>query len=456
MTSNISHDAITAKVAARSLVSTDTATKNQALERAAVALQNASEELIAANQSDIETANAQVSAGLLQESALSRLTLTREKIAQMVRSIRNVAALDDPVGKILLRRELDDDLELKKITCPFGVIAAIVEARPDAVVQLAALALKSGNALMIKAGAEVSATAKLIVETLQDALSSDGRILREVITNVTSREQVHEILQLSEYIDLVVPRGSAELIRFVSQNTRIPVLGHADGVCHIYVDSAADQEMAISVILDSKTQAPSTCNAVETLLVDRPIAIDFLPKLIDALRLHGVKARGCAITTLLCGQSIDLVDEGGWHTEYGCLTLAIRMVDGCGAAIDHINHFGSHHTDCIITEDANTAESFLREVDSAGVFHNVSTRFSDGHRYGFGAEVGISTGKLHARGPVGLESLVTYKYLISGNGHRVRDYVGEDARRFKHELRSMAVEVSLRKSPVPASPPWPG
>ena len=437
MNSDVLRDAVAAKAAAGLLSSLDSRTKDDALERMASALEGATDRLYATNQKDVDAARALLSAGRLKESAYARLSLNSESIPQMARSIRAVRTLGDPVGRVLFRTELDDNLELKKVTCPFGVLAAIVEARPDAVVQLAALALKSGNALMIKAGAEISHTSGVIVRILQDALTRDETIPREALTNVCGREAVMHLLKLAEFVDLVIPRGSAELIRVVRENTRIPVLGHSDGVCHIYVHSAADIKMAINVILDSKTQAPSTCNAVETVLVDRALAGGFLPLLTHALRERGVQLRGCETAVSICGQDIGRVEATEWHTEYGALTLAIRVIDGCKEAVAHINQFGSHHTDCIITEDAVQAERFSRAVDSAGVFQNVSTRFSDGYRYGLGAEVGISTGKLHARGPVGLDGLVTYKYILSGSGQCVSQYIGQNARRFKHEGQSL-------------------
>ncbi|HWY69638.1 MAG TPA: glutamate-5-semialdehyde dehydrogenase [Terriglobales bacterium] len=425
--SAIVQDAIAAKAASRLLAVLDSATRNDALYRMASSLEQSSDALLTVNREDVEEARAQS----LSSSSLTRMTLTTEKVQQMAVGLRAVAALEDPVGKVLLRSELDEGLELEKITTPFGVIAAIVEARPDAVTQLCALALKSGNALMIKAGTEISRTTRAILAAFAKALEST-RIPPHAFTNVEGREATHELLALQDYVDLVVPRGSSDLVRFVAANTRIPVIGHADGVCHIYVETSASREMAISLILDAKTQAPATCNAVETVLVDRVIASEFLPVLFEKLRTAGVKVRGCAVTRAVCGQAVELVEETEWHTEYADLTLAIRVVPGMEAAIGHIETFGSHHTDCIVTEDDRLASRFLRSVDSAGVFHNVSTRFADGYRYGFGAEVGIATGKLHARGPVGLEGLVTYKYVLAGNGQCVGQYVGANARRFKH------------------------
>ena len=432
--SSILQDAIGAKEASRSLAVLDSATKNDGLQRMACVLEESEDVLLAENREDVQEARAQS----LPSSALARMILTPERVRQMALGLRAVAALEDPVGKVLLRSELDDGLQLEKITSPFGVIAAIVEARPDAVTQLCALALKSGNALMIKAGAEIGRTTRAILAAFTKALEPT-RIPSHAFTNVQGREAVHELLALQDYVDLVVPRGSSDLVRFVFANTRIPVIGHSDGICHIYVESSANREMAISLILDSKTQAPATCNAVETILVDQAIASEFLPVLIERLQSRGVKIRGCASTRAMCGSDVERVNETEWHTEYGDMTIAIRVVSGIGSAMNHIETFGSHHTDCIVTDDDDAAKRFLRGVDSAGVFHNVSTRFADGYRYGLGAEVGIATGKLHARGPVGVEGLVTYKYVLSGNGQCVGQYVGANARRFRHEL----VESSL-------------
>lgn len=434
MNFSVMANAAAAKTAARRLSTLTHGQKNDALERMAQALEDDSDYLFAANQRDVQSARSLVASGKLKASALDRLPLTPEKLREMTRGLRMIRSLDDPVGKILLHRELDDGLVLQKITFPFGVIAAIVEARPEAVAQLCALCLKSGNSLLIKAGTEASQTAHTLVQMFQEAVTLDSDIPPDIFTSVSGRDAIHELLILPDYIDLIVPRGGSELIRFVLENTKIPVLAHSDGVCHIYVDAYADLEMAIALILDSKIQAPSTCNAVETVLVDRLIAAHFLPRLTEALVSRGVKLCGCEITRQICGDIIEPVQtEHQWHTEYGGLTLALRVIRGCDSAIDHVNLFGSHHTDCIITENTQNRDHFLRDVDSAGVFHNVSTRFSDGYRYGFGAEVGISTGKLHARGPVGLEGLVTYKYLLSGRGQRVCEYIGINARRFSHE-----------------------
>jgi glutamate-5-semialdehyde dehydrogenase len=437
---NLQSAAAAAKESSRQLAALTPQAKQQVLETVAAEIEGSAEAIFEANRQDVIAASNQPNGSGISSSALARMTLTEEKLLQMSRSVNAVSSLDDPVGKVLLQSELDDGLELTKLSCAFGVIAAVVEARPDAVVQLSALAFKSGNALMIKAGAEIARTTEVLLAIFKSAYERAG-ISADALVNVKSREELHELLKLDKYIDLVVPRGSSELVRFISSTTRIPVLGHADGVCHIYVDAAADLNLATSVILDSKIQAPATCNAVETVLVDRRIASGFIPKLINLLQLGGVKVRGCEETRTIYGNGVDVVNDNEWHTEYGSLTLALRVVESCDDAIAHVNHFGSHHTDSIITEDQQAADKFLREVDSAGVFHNVSTRFSDGYRYGFGAEVGIATGKLHARGPVGLEGLVTYKYILVGKGQCVSQYIGARARKFKHEVSATEAAV---------------
>lgn len=437
---NIQSAAAAAKQSSRQLAALTSQDKQRILENVAAEIEGSAAAIFQANRQDEMAARNQSSQGGISSSALARMALNDEKLLQMTRSVNAVSGLEDPVGKILFQSDLDDGLELTKISCPFGVIAAVVEARPDAVVQLSALAFMSGNALMIKGGAEIARTSEVVLGIFGSAYERAG-ISADALVNVKSREELYELLKLDHYIDLVVPRGSSELVRFISSNTRIPVLGHADGVCHIYVDAAADLNLATSVILDSKIQAPATCNAVETVLIHRSIANDFLPRLIELLQLGGVKVRGCHQTRAICADRVDLVEQNEWHTEYGCLTLAVRVAESCDEAIGHINQFGSHHTDSIITDDQHTAEKFLREVDSAGVFHNVSTRFSDGYRYGFGAEIGIATGKLHARGPVGLEGLLTYKYMLIGKGQCVSHYIGPRARKFKHELSAIEAAV---------------
>jgi len=431
MAIDVSAQARAARAAARVLANVTSAKKNAALARMAGALEAAWPELARANALDVSEAEKIAAAGALKSSLVERLRLSEDKLRQMVKSVREVEALPDPVGQVRLNTLLDDGLELTQVTCPFGVVAAIVEARPDAVVQLAALALKSGNALMIKAGAEATRTSQCVVGAMARALAEEG-IPAAALTLVEGREAVRQLLRLDEWVDLVVPRGGAELVRYVMENSTIPVLGHADGVCHIFIDRDADRKMALEIVLDAKVQAPGVCNALETVLVDEAIAREFLPQLVCAMKAAGVKLLGCPRSGEMTQGAIAEIAPDAWHTEYGDLTLAIRVVSGLEEAIEHIESFGSRHTDCIITRNQQAAERFLNAVDSANVFHNVSTRFSDGFRYGFGAEVGISTGKLHARGPVGLDGLVTYKYKLSGKGQVVRDYVGKDAKPFKH------------------------
>lgn len=425
---NISEIVKDARRAGRRLSLLSTHSKNDVLESFARRLESSSEELLEANSVDLKNAEEKS----INRSLIERLRLDQVKVRQMVESIRKVAAVEDPVGQVLRGTLLDDGLKLQQLTVPFGTVAAIVESRPDAVVQLISLTLKSGNALIVKAGQEADATVAIISRIAHESLT-EHNLSESCITVIYGRAAVAELLKMDEWIDLVVPRGSKELIRYVQENTRIPMIGHADGVCHIYIDAAADRRMAVRVVIDAKTQSPSACNAVETVLVHRK-AMDCLPLLLDALWQAGVKVRGCAAVAQVMGKGrIDLVrDDHEWATEYGDLTIGIKVVENIEGALQHIARFGSHHTDAIITRDLAAATLFLNEVDSAGVFHNASTRFADGFRYGLGAEVGISTGKLPPRGPVGLHGLVTYKWVLCGDGHVVADYVGKEARPFKH------------------------
>jgi glutamate-5-semialdehyde dehydrogenase len=371
--------------------------------------------------------------GEITAATFERLRLTDTKIAEMTRSMLAVAELPDPTGRVLQRTELDANLVLEKITCPLGVLAIIFEARPDAVTQISALGLKSANAVILKAGREVERTARALVEIIRQALMN-CEIPKDAVAMVTGRESVQQLLGMSDIVDMAIPRGSKQLVEFVQANTRIPVLGHAEGVCHIYVDSAADTDMALAIIDDSKTDYPAACNAVETVLVHQQIAGSFLPRLAEHLHSRQVLLRGCEKSrAILAGHTIEAVADGEWHTEYSDLVLAVRVVNSMDDAIEHIHAHGSSHTETIVTQNTIAAERFLAEVDAAGVFHNASTRFADGYRYGFGAEVGISTSKLHARGPVGLEGLTTYKYVLRGSGQLARSYQGPDATAFTHK-----------------------
>jgi len=423
-----------AKEASHTLAVVTPERRKEALERIAGMLESNAAEILAANAADVELAQGLVERGELSTATLNRLKLTAQKLAEMVGSVRATAELPEVIGKVLDRMELDAGLELEKISVPLGVLAVIFEARPDAVTQIGALAIKSGNAAILKPGKEVEQTATVLVGLIRQALI-EAELPAGAVSLVLGREAVGELLGMTESIDLVIPRGSKQLVQYVQANTRIPVLGHAEGICHIYVDDAADAELALAVIADAKTDYPSACNAVETVLVHRGIAGEFLPLLAERMSAEKVALLGSDEAAALVGQGLSPVGE--WDTEYGDLTLAVRVVADMGEAIAHIHRYGSGHTESIVTADAGHAERFLREVDAAGVYHNVSTRFADGFRYGFGAEVGVSTSKIHARGPVGLDGLTTYKYLLRGNGQLVGSYHGKDARAFTH-VRKMS------------------
>jgi len=420
--------AAAAKVASRELAPLAESRRNAALEAMARAVEAAGKELHAANAEDVREAES------LPPAMLARLKLDDAKLGEMAEQIRSVKTLSDPLGRVLDAVELDDSaggLHMQKVSVPLGVLAVIFEARPDAITQIAALALKSGNAVILKPGREVERTAIVLVRVLREALVSEG-LNADTLAMVVGRESVMELLNLYGLVDMVIPRGSRDLVEFVQANTRIPVLGHAEGVCHIYVDRAADEALALGVIDDAKTDYPAACNAVETVLVHREIAAEFVPRLALRLREHSVKLFGDeTVRTLARDFAIAPVED--WHTEYGDLSLSIGVVESMESAMEHIHRYGSAHTEAIITDDAETAERFLSEVDAASVMHNASTRFADGFRYGFGAEVGISTSKLHARGPVGLPGLTTYKYVVRGHGHVAGDYRGDKARAFTHK-----------------------
>jgi len=431
MTASVRAMAAAAKVASREVAPLAERRRNEVLNAMAQAVEAASEELLAANAEDVRAA--EISGGLLP-STMARLKLDAAKLREMAEQMRAVAQLADPLGRVLDAVEMDDSdggLRMQKVSVPLGVLAVIFEARPDAVTQIAALAMKSGNAVILKPGREVERTATVLLRVLRAVLVSEG-LNADAISLVLGRESVVELLNLYGLVDMVIPRGSRELVEFVQANTRIPVLGHAEGVCHIYVDQAADESLALRVIDDAKTDYPAACNAVETVLVHRAIAAEFVPRLALQLREHSVKLYGDETVRILA-RDFAIAPVEDWHTEYGELALSIGVVESMEAAMEHIHHYGSAHTEAIITDDLETAERFLREVDAASVMHNASTRFADGFRYGFGAEVGISTSKLHARGPVGLEGLTTYKYVVRGHGHLAGDYRGDKARAFTHK-----------------------
>ncbi|MGA1982247.1 MAG: glutamate-5-semialdehyde dehydrogenase [Acidobacteriaceae bacterium] len=422
-----------AKAASRLLSTLPTAAKDEALESIATALEANAAAILAANAADVAAAEPLVRTGEFSQALFQRLLLSADKLGVMVEGVRAVRQLPDPSGRILERTLLADGLTLEKITVPLGVLAVIFEARPDAITQIGALAIKSGNAVILKGGHEVEHTMRAILSTIHSALAG-SRVPANAVCGVYGRESVQALLSMNQLIDLVIPRGSNALVQYIQRNTLIPVLGHADGVCHIFIDQAADPTIINPVVVDSKTQYPAVCNAVETVLIHAAVAPAILPSLVRALEEKSVKIRGDARTrALLTNSAIDPVSDAEWHTEYSDLVLAIRIVDSLDDALDHIERYGSHHTDAILTQDAAAAARFLAEVDSANVLQNCSTRFSDGFRYGFGAEVGISTSKLHARGPVGLDGIVTYKYRLIGSGHIVRDYTGTSALPFRHQ-----------------------
>jgi glutamate-5-semialdehyde dehydrogenase len=409
----ISDKAKKAKQAAILLGAAKTETKNAALAQIADALKNRKAEIIAANQKDLRLAEKNKLAAPL----LKRLKFDEKKIADVTAGIESLIKLDDPVGKTLSATELDIGLNLYKVSCPIGVIGVVFESRPDALVQISTLCLKSGNAVLLKGGSEAANTNKILAKVIAEATS---QLPQGWIQLLETRQDVAEMLEQDEDIDLVIPRGSNEFVRYIMNHTNIPVLGHAEGICHVYVDGAADINMAGRIVVDSKCQYVAVCNATETLLVDSKIAKEFLPKVKQAFDACNVELRGDKITRSII--KVKPATEKDWSTEYLDYILSIKVVDGVDEAIEHINKYGSHHTDAIVTNDKSTAEKFLDLVDSAGVFWNCSTRFSDGYRYGLGAEVGVSTTKIHARGPVGLEGLVIYKWKLLGSGQIVADY----------------------------------
>ena len=444
----------------------DAGVRNEALRLAAVALKEHSGEIFAANREDLARAD---EAGIAP-AVKKRLKFDENKLKDCLAGIDNLISLENPTGKVTLHRQLDEGLILKRVTVPIGVIGIIFEARPDALVQISCLCIKSGNCAVLKGGKETSATNKVLFDLIEGAAVKAG-LPKGCLLQVSAHSEIDELLTCDDCVDLLIPRGSNAFVRYIMDHTRIPVMGHSDGICHTYVDRAADLEQAIPILIDAKTQYTAACNSTETLLVHREIAGAFLPKAAKALADVGVKLRGTqevsqiladaaaggqnrtavsstaadqeacpaaggqnrtAVSSAAADQEAcpapggfapeDIMGEDDFRKEYLDPILSVRLVDSAEEAAAHINRFGSHHTDCILTEDDDAAQRFMALVDSASVYRNCSTRFADGFRYGFGAEVGISTSKLHARGPVGLEGLVTYKYLLEGSGQIVADY----------------------------------
>ncbi len=422
----ISERATAAKAASIRLGGIKTEAKNAALTEIAKALQEHAAQIFEANERDVEAAQASGVAAPL----LKRLRFGEGKLADVCAGIHSLIKLPDPVGKTLSAVEMDEGLELYRVSCPIGVIGVVFESRPDALVQISTLCLKSGNAVLLKGGSEAAQTNQILAEIITAASEAAG-MPAGWIHLLETRQDVAEMLDLDEQINLVIPRGSNEFVRYIMNHTNIPVLGHADGICHVYVDADADLDMAVRVTVDSKCQYVAVCNAAETLLVDAGAALAFLPKVQAALEACGCRLKGCERTRAII--PIEPATEEDWATEYLDYILSIKVVDGLDDAIDHINRYGSGHTDTIVTADREKAERFMNLVDSADVFWNASTRFSDGYRYGLGAEVGISTNKIHARGPVGLDGLVIYKWKLLGKGQIVADYTGPNARKFTHK-----------------------
>lgn len=421
---SISEIAFQVKEASIRLAAAGTELKNKALENIARLLMERKDEIIKANNEDLQRSREEK----LAEPLLKRLKFDEAKIVDVIDGINSLIKLEDPVGKTLLSTELDEGLELYRVTCPIGVVGIIFESRPDALVQISTLCLKSGNGVLLKGGSEARETNKILAQIITEATEEVG-IPPNWIKLLETRADVNEMLKMDKYIDLIIPRGSNEFVRYIMDNSRIPVMGHADGICHCYIDEDADIDMAIRIVVDSKTQYVAVCNATETLLVHKNIAPKVLPELKRALDSKNVELLGCSETQKII--PVAPATEEDWRTEYLDYKLSVKVVGDLEEAIEHINTYGSGHTDSIITNSKEKAAAFMSLVDSGNVFWNCSTRFSDGFRYGFGAEVGISTSKIHARGPVGLDGLLIYKYKLIGNGHIVEDYA-KRTKSFKH------------------------
>lgn len=389
--------------------------RNAALKAVITALLSNKEAILAANKKDLDEAEK----SHVDVPVLKRLKFNEDKLNDVIRGIEDLISLPDPLGSVQMKRELDSDLLLIRESCPIGVIGVIFEARPDAMIQISTLCIKSGNCAILKGGSETLYTNREIFQTIYQAVIDSG-LPKNCIFQAEARSEISELLSCHDSVDLLIPRGSNSFVQYIMNHTKIPVMGHADGICHIYADKDLDVEKAVKIIIDSKTQYTAVCNAAETLLVHKDAAEALLPVLSKAFREKNVEVRGTAAVQQII--SCNNATEEDFKTEYLDFIISVKIVDDLEEAIVHINRYGSHHTDCIITENTATAEKFMQYVDSAGVYQNCSTRFADGYRYGFGAEVGISTGKLHARGPVGLEGLCTYKYKLFGNGNIVADY----------------------------------
>jgi len=415
-----------AKLASLRLQSMSTQLRNSALREVAISLRRNEGAIIKANQIDLQNAEN----GNLATPLLKRLKYDHQKVEESVAQIGSLVQQEDPIGRSLSKTELDEGLILDKVTTPIGVVAVIFESRPDALVQISTLCIKSGNAVILKGGSEAKETNSALAQAVVEGVLKADEAFKDAVQLLSTREEVRELLDQDDLVDLIIPRGSNQLVRSIQASTRIPVLGHSAGVCHTYVDEDADIEMAVKVAYDAKCQYPAVCNAMETLLVHKDIAKALLPRLARKYAEAHVEIRGDEGTRKII-QANDASEED-WSAEYNDLILSVKIVSSLEEAVEHINGYGSHHTDAIITNDEGKATRFMDTVDSASVLWNCSTRFADGFRYGLGAEVGISTNKTHARGPVGLEGLVIYKYRLSGKGHVVADYAGDGAKQFTH------------------------
>lgn len=424
-----------ARIASSELARIDGTRRKQALDLLATKLEERVGQIMEANESDCLVAAEAVKRGDMTAALFKRLRLDENKIQSVIDGVRQIAAQPDSLGQVELARELDDGLRLFRVRCPIGVILVIFEARPDALPQIASLLIKSGNAGLLKGGREAQHSNEALMACIEEALI-ECAFPRGAYALVPGRHEVAELLKMDKFVDLVIPRGSSELVRQIQASTTIPVLGHAEGICHLYVHEDADLDMALKLTIDAKTNYPAACNSIETLLVHRHAAAKFIPMLLNAAVEAGVALRmtpGDATAFGAAGNpAVGVANDADWTTEYSDLILAVKVVDSLSQAVVHINEFGSGHTESVVTRDKRAFDIFFAEVNSAGVFWNASTRFADGFRYGFGAEVGISTGKLHPRGPVGVDGITTYKYRLEGNGQVVADYTGDGARKFKH------------------------
>ena len=422
---NIREEAHKMKLTSPFLAATTGEQRNAALAAMAEALCANKDEIFAANKVDLENAEK----NSIQGAVIKRLKFDEGKLQSVIDGIQQLISLPDPIGRKQIMREMDEGLVLTRVSCPIGVIGVIFEARPDALVQISSLLIKSGNCAILKGGKETAETNRVLFSVIYKSVVEAG-LPEGCLLQAEQHNEISELLMCDRDVDLLIPRGSNAFVRYIMDNTKIPVMGHADGICHIYADKDCDFDKALPIIVDAKCQYTAACNAVETLLVDRAIAGTFLPEVRKALEDAGVKIRGTKEVSEII--PCEIMGEDDFRTEYLELIISVKLVDGVVEAVDHINRFGSHHTDAILTENPETAEYFMQMVDSAGVYQNCSTRFADGFRYGFGAEVGISTSKIHARGPVGLEGLMTYKYRINGSGQIVGDYAeGRSSFHFK-------------------------